>query len=66
MGVQVLSKAKCYGNLWQNLENLGLLKCDPYVKHLFLWLFIVRQHKPYKKVLNTGADPGGTQGPSPP
>ena len=24
------------------------MKCDPHVKHLFLWIFIVLQHKSYK------------------
>ena len=26
-----------FGKTCQILANLGSLKCDPYVKHLFLW-----------------------------
>ena len=32
--------------------NLGSLKYDPCVKHLFLWLFIELQHKLCKRYLN--------------
>ena len=29
-----------FGKIGQILADLGSLKCDPCVKHLFLWLFI--------------------------
>ena len=32
--------------------NLGSVKCDPYVKHLFLWLFIELQHKLCERYLD--------------
>ena len=41
-----------FAKSWQILANLGSLKCDPSVKHLFLWLFIELQHKLCKKYLN--------------
>ena len=37
-----------FGKICQILANLGSLKCDPYVKNLFLWLFIELQHKLWK------------------
>ena len=42
-----------FGKICQILANLGSLKCDPYVKHLFLWLFIELQHKLCKRCLNS-------------
>ena len=36
----------------QFLADLGSLKCNPYVKHLFLWLFMKLQHKLCKRYLN--------------
>ena len=41
-----------FGKICQILANLGSFKCDPYVKHLFLWLFIELQHKLCKRYLN--------------
>ena len=46
-GVKVI-----FGKIYQILANLGSLKCDPHVKHLFLWLFIELQHKLSKRYLN--------------
>ena len=47
-------QAKVLRQFWQNLANLGQLKCDPNVKHLFLWLLIVLQHKPHKRYFDIG------------
>ena len=41
-----------FGKFCQIWADLGSLKCDPYVKHLFLWLFIEIQHKLCKRYLN--------------
>ena len=49
---QVESVEAIFGKICQILANLGSLKCDPYVKHLFLWLFIGLQHKLCKRYLN--------------
>ena len=37
--------------IFGKLSNLGSLKCDPYVKHWFLWLFIELQHKLCKRYI---------------
>ena len=36
------------------MAKFGLVMCDLCVKHLFLWLFIVLEHKPYKRYFNIG------------
>ena len=41
-----------FGKICQILANLGSLKCDPYVKHLFLRVFIELQQKLCKRYLN--------------
>ena len=41
-----------FGKICQILANSGSLKCDPYVKHLFLWLFIDLQHKLCERYLD--------------
>ena len=41
-----------FGKICQVLAHLGSLNCDPYVKHLFLWLFIELQHKLCEMYLN--------------
>ena len=40
-----------FSKICQILANLGSLKCDSYVKHLFLW-YIELQHKPCERYLN--------------
>ena len=38
-----------FGKICQILANLCSLQCDPYVKKLFLWLFLELQHKLWKR-----------------
>ena len=40
-----------FGKICQILTNLGSLKYDPHVNHLFLWQFIELQHKPCERYL---------------